>query len=56
MAGIVPLPREKRLRSLDEFAAPAWLAARRSRRPAAFGLLLLVAVAAGAAAGLLLPI
>ena len=56
MAEIVPLPREKRLRSLDEFERPAWVARRERRRTIAFGLLLSLALAAGAVGGLLLPL
>lgn len=53
MAEIVPLPKQRRLKSLDEFEPPA-RAAQRPRRPVAFGLLLTLATAAGAVGGLLL--
>lgn len=53
MAEIVPLPKQKRLRSLDEFEEPVWKARNRQGR-VAFGLLVALAVAAGATGGLLL--
>ena len=55
MAEIVPLPKEKRLRSLDELEPPAWAARRERRRTIAFGVLLSLALAIGAVGGLLLP-
>ena len=44
---------KRRLKSLDEFEPPPWREARTSKRPILFGLLLCLAVMAGAAGGLI---